>query len=380
MGNEATRSTGLRLVFSRNTSTESRHFVALVNLIGLMDHARRNKYGVGAFNVPDYETFQAILDTAVAKQSPVIIDVAEVHLKYIDLDDVAYVVKRAAERAPVPVALHLDHGEHFETIIRAVRAGFSSIMFDGSHLPFEENVRQTAEIVRICHACGVSVEAELGQVLGGEGTSERFEADPSVFTDPDEAVEFCARTNIDLLAISFGTAHGLYRGTPKLDFDRLDAIATRTKKPVVLHGGTGVSDEDFRKAVSLGITKINYYTQTSVTAVEATREILAANPDLVSYPLLLQQTREAIKKVLAHQMDVFGSAGICARFPDICIECDACTVPNVSLDGVADTGGHAYQHAPASAPADRSDKLTDDDVQTLIDAVTRAVLKGLNDA
>lgn len=344
--------------------------MALVNLLGMLDHARRHGYGVGAFNVPDYETLQAILDVAEELSSPVIIDVAEVHLKYIDLDDVATVVRRAAERAPIPVALHLDHGETFETVIRAVRAGFSSVMFDGSSLPYEENVAQTQEIVKICHACGVTVEAELGRVLGGEGTSERFEADPDQFTDPAQAEDFANRTRVDALAISFGTAHGLYKGTPKLDFGRLNEIARRTQKPLVLHGGTGVADDDFRKAISLGIAKINFYTQISVAAVERTRAVLQEDLELISYPLLLQRAREGVKEAVGHQMRVFGSAGICDRFPDICAECDACVLPDDSL--------HTDPPSEASAaPPAATQQLTRDETTELIKAVTRAVMEGL---
>ncbi len=343
--------------------------MALVNLLGMLDHARRHGYGVGAFNVPDYETLQAILDAAEALSSPVIIDVAEVHLKYIDLDDVATVIRRAAERASVPVALHLDHGETFETIIRAVRAGFSSIMFDGSSLPYEENVARTQEIVKICHACGVTVEAELGQVGGSEGGSARAEANPEHFTDPAQAEDFVNRTQIDALAISFGTAHGLYKGTPKLDFGRLNEIARRTQKPLVLHGGTGVTDDDFRKAISLGIAKINFYTQISVAAVERTRAVLATEPDLISYPELLERARQGVKIAVAHQMRVFGSAGICDRFPDICTECDACVLPSAPLT----TDG-----APAAAATgDASAPMTQDDTADLVKAVTHAVLEGL---
>lgn len=336
--------------------------MALVNLAGLLSHARRHGYGVGAFNVPDYETLQAILDVAVEKQSPVIVDVAEIHLKYIRLEEVAYVVRHAAERAPVPVALHLDHGESFETIMRAVRAGFTSVMFDGSSLPYEENVAQTSDMVRICHAMGVTVEAELGRVLGGEGTSERFEADPSLFTDPEQAEDFVRRTHVDALAISFGTAHGLYRGTPQLDFPRLAEIARRTQIPLVLHGGTGVADEDFRRAISLGIAKINYYTQMSVAAVECCRRTLQANPELVSYPQLLKAAREAIKEVIRHQMEVFGSAGICERFPELCTECDRCVPPRTPL------------REPSFSPPS---KLTETELHELVEAVTRAVVEGL---
>lgn len=357
-----------------------------VNLAGILNHARRHQYGIGAFNVPEYETLQALLDAAVEMQSPLIVDVAEVHLKYIDLDDVAYVVRRAAERAPVPVALHLDHGENFETIMRAVRAGFTSVMFDGSHLPYEENVRETAEIVRICHAMGVTVEAELGEVLGGEGTSERFEADPSLYTDPAQAEDFVRRTGLDALAISFGTAHGLYRGTPKLDFPRLEEISRRTQIPVVLHGGTGVTDEDFRKAISLGIAKINFYTQISVDAVEAARQMLAGNPDLVSYPQLLTGVRKVIQQTVMRQMQIFGSAGICARFPDLCHECQVCYPPNQSIGQRTPSREVGYHksgnpspssHVPAEGGDAANGKLSQSDVTELIEAVTQAVLKGL---
>ncbi|GIX06506.1 MAG: hypothetical protein KatS3mg115_0909 [Candidatus Poribacteria bacterium] len=343
--------------------------MALVNLGGLLHHALKHGYGVGAFNVPDYETLQAILDVAVEKRSPVILDVAEVHLKYIDLEEVAYVARRAAERAPVPVALHLDHGETFETIVRAIRAGFTSVMFDGSRLPYEENVARTREIVRICHACGVTVEAELGRVLGGEGTRERFEADPSLFTDPDQAVDFVRRTGVDALAIAFGTAHGLYRGTPKLDFPRLEEIARRTRIPLVLHGGTGVADEDFRRAIALGIAKINYYTQLSLAGIEGIRRALEEDPEIGSYPLLLQKARESIRAVVRHQMEVFGSAGVCDRFPDLCVACEQCFPSSEPIE--------EPRPCELSTPEAPSERLSEPQLRQLVERVMRAVLEEL---
>ena len=185
---------------------------------------------------------------------------------------------------------------------------------------------------------------------------------------------------MDALAISFGTAHGLYKGTPKLDFVRLSEIARRTGKPLVLHGGTGVTDDDFRKAISLGIAKINFYTQISVAAVERTRQVLQDDPELISYPQLLERAREGVKEAVGHQMRVFGSAGICDRFPDICVACEACVLPTDPLapsTGLAE-GASETTSAPASARSGEPTRhMGRDEVTDLIEAVTRAVVEGL---
>ncbi len=299
--------------------------MALVNMKDMLEDAKRHKYAVGAFNVLNIESLQGILEAAVELKSPVIINIAEVHFDYVDMEAMAPVVQRAAQLAPIPVALHLDHGLSLQTIVRAIRCGFTSVMYDGSEYPLEENIRRTKQIVDICHSVGVTVEAELGQVTGGEGGSkEGTVAEPSLFTDPQEAAIFVEETGVDALAVAIGTVHGLYKGEPKLDFDRLAEIARRVDIPLVLHGGTGVPDEDFKRAIQLGICKVNFYTQTSIAAVNRIKERLRKEPDLIKFPELLLEAKIGIKETVKRQIQVFGSVGMCDHPNPLCSSCRAC--------------------------------------------------------
>ncbi len=232
------------------------------------------------------------------------------HFKYVSLDSLVEAVKFEAARHDIPVVLNLDHGLHFESVVRALRLGFSSVMFDGSTLSYEENIRQTKEVVKMCHAVGVSVEAELGAVGGDEGGALYGEADSAKFTDPAIAREFVDSTGIDALAVAIGNAHGKYKGEPKLDFERLSAISQQTGIPLVLHGGSGISDADFRRAISLGIHKINFYTGMSQAALGAVEQRMAERkPMYDEFAELLLGIEEAITDVVAEQMRTFGSAG-----------------------------------------------------------------------
>ncbi len=284
--------------------------MSLVTLKHALDHAKTHQYAIGAFNVHNLNLLHGIINAAQQKSSPVIINVAEVHLQYTSLKEIAPIIRMAARRVDVPVVLHLDHGLNFDTIIGAIKCGFTSVMFDGSSLSYEENLKQTKEIVKIAHAACVSVEAELGAIGGDEGGGLYGEADSQYFTDPRLAKEFVEKTKVDCLAVAIGNAHGLYKGKPKLDFKRLEEIAQQTKIPLVLHGGSGISDDDFRRAVSLGIHKVNVYTAMSQAALKTISE--AINSDAASYDhyaQLLQQTETSISDVTKHHMDVFGSSG-----------------------------------------------------------------------
>ncbi|STQ61781.1 fructose-bisphosphate aldolase [Pseudescherichia vulneris] len=238
----------------------------LISLAEGLKHARVHQYALGAFNVLDTHFLRALFAAAKQQRSPFIINIAEVHFKYLSLDTLVEAVKYEAARHDIPVVLNLDHGLHFEAVVQALRLGFTSVMFDGSTLDYEENVRQTREVVKMCHAVGVSVEGELGAVGGDEGGALYGHADEAFFTDPEKARDFVDRTGIDALAVAIGNAHGKYKGEPKLDFTRLEAIRQQTALPLVLHGGSGISDADFRRAISLGIHKINFYTGMSQAA------------------------------------------------------------------------------------------------------------------
>ena len=300
--------------------------MGLVNLNDMLQHGYRHGYAVGSFNVVSLEFLNGVLEAAEKKRSPIIVSIAESHFKYIDIEQIAPVVEHMAQNASVPVVLNLDHGESLETVIRTLRCGFSAVMFDGSKLPFEENVEQTALIVKVAHAVGVSVEAELGQVGGAEGGSGLAVARREFFTDPDEARVFVERTGVDALAVAIGNAHGLYKGEPELDFERLEALREATGIPLVLHGGSGISDDDFRRAAHLGISKINFFTEMSREATERVKRMLSEDPAIIGLQDLLYGAKETIKEVVAERIEVFGSAGVCGTPNELCPGCQACAL------------------------------------------------------
>ncbi len=288
----------------------------LVNLKSVLARAVANRYAVGAFNVINLHFLEAIVQAAQAKRSPVILNIAEMHFPYVALEHICPAIKAMAEESDVPIALHLDHGESLAAVIRALRNGFTSVMFDGSGLPYEENVRQTAEVAGICHSVGVSVEAELGMVGGDEGGALAGTADPDLFTNPQQAGDFVRRTGIDALAVAIGNVHGNYRGEPQLDFARLEQIRDAAGIPLVLHGGSGIPDDDFRRAIGLGIAKINFFTGLSLAALDATAQgVRNAGRGYNDYPDLIRHVTEKVQAVVEQQIDVFGSGNACEQAP-----------------------------------------------------------------
>lgn len=266
------------------------------------------RYAVGAFNIANYVMAEGVIRAAEEKGLPVIINIAEVHFQILDMDNFMHYLLDRVHRSPAPMVIHLDHGYTYENIIKAIHYGFTSVMFDGSKLPYKENVARTREIVRIAHAAGVSVEAELGHVAGLEGEPGRAnEADTSVFTEPEEAERFVKETEIDALAVSIGTVHGVYKDEPRLDFARLKEIRKRVDIPLVLHGGTGLSREDFRKVIASGINKINFFTGNSVSAVEAVRKELSDKERYIDLPELILIAQRKVKEVTMEQMEIFGT-------------------------------------------------------------------------
>ncbi len=299
--------------------------MALVNLKDVLADARRQHYAVGSFNVVDLISLEGILEAAEAELSPVILAIAEVHFKYVNLENITPTIRDVALRSSVPVVLHLDHGESLEAVMLALRAGFTSIMFDGSKLPFEENIARTAEVVKMCHTVGVTVEAELGHIGGAEGGAGGAVAPPEEFyTKVEEAVEFYKRTKVDALAVAIGTAHGLYKGKPKLDFERLEKLNGALGIPLVLHGGTGLTIEDFRRCIDRGVAKVNFYTGMSVAATDRIKAQLKANPGYYDYPGLLQEAKAGIKKTVAKQINTFRSTGVCTPESALCMVCSGC--------------------------------------------------------
>ena len=254
----------------------------LVNLKEILEIAERDNIAIGMFNATGFDRLQAVIAAAEELGQPVIIAHAEVHNVYNDISIVGPAMVAAAKNAKVPVCVHLDHGVTMEMIYRALRIGFTSVMIDASALPYEENLALTKQVVEMSHAMGVSVEAELGRLVTGEAGSKE-ETDTTLkaedfYTDPAEAKAFCAETGVDALAIAFGTAHGFYTAQPKLDFDVVKNVKAATGLPLVMHGGSGVSEEGFKQAIANGIRKINYYSYMSKAGYEAAKkEIEAGN-------------------------------------------------------------------------------------------------------
>ena len=273
----------------------------LVNMKEILADARKNQYAVGLFNSTDTDMLEAVIAAAEEQRSPIIIGTAEVLLPYGELQLIAPSIIHAAKNASVPVAVHYDHGLTFERCIEALKLGFSSVMFDGSAHPYEENLAMTREIVKIAHAMGATVEGEIGHV----GEADNCDNDATdLYTTPKEALSFVKNTGVDALAVSIGTAHGAYKSKPKLDIDRLAAIRRVVDTPLVLHGGSGLSDDDFRNTIKNGIAKINIFTDLCVAGKKA----MADNLDL-SYLDMRNAKVKAIKEAVMKKMILFGSNG-----------------------------------------------------------------------
>ncbi|HHP50478.1 MAG TPA: class II fructose-1,6-bisphosphate aldolase [Moorella mulderi] len=280
----------------------------LVSLKSVLEGAEKEGYGVGAFNCHNLEFIQAILKAAELEAAPVIIQASQGAIKYAGLDYVASLVKVAASSTFIPVVLHLDHGTDFVQVMRALRAGFTSVMFDGSCLPLEENIALTKKVVEVAHAMGVSVEGELGRI---PGTEEHItvSAREAFFTDPQEAAFFVEETGVDALAVSVGTAHGIYQGPPEIDFQRLKELKEKVPVPLVLHGASGVPDGDLQRAVTLGVRKVNIDTDIRTAFVLSLRKTLAAAPQEIDPRKILGPAREAAVEVIRHKIRTLGSSG-----------------------------------------------------------------------
>lgn len=281
--------------------------MALVTTKELLLKAQEGGYAVGAFNVENMEMVQAVLAAAEELHSPVIMQTTPSTVKYAGLDYYYANVKTAAERASVPVVMHLDHGSSFELAMQALRTGYTSIMIDGSHGTFEENVAVSKAVADACHPSGVPVEAELGKVGGKEDDLEGGEGNP--YTDPLQAKEFVEKTGVDSLAVAIGTAHGVYKGTPKLDVERLSEIRKVVDIPLVLHGTSGVPDEAVKECIKRGICKVNYATDLRIAFSKGVNEVLKDHPETIDPKKYNAQGREEVKKYVMSKMEVCGSVG-----------------------------------------------------------------------
>ena len=282
--------------------------MGFVTMKELLQKAQREKYAVGAFNCNNMEIVQAIVAAAEAERAPVIIQASQGAIKYAGISYIVGLTRIAAEQASVPIALHLDHGTSFEQCVQCIRNGFSSVMIDGSKYPLEENIALTKKVVEVARAVGVSVEGELGKISGTEDDISVSERE-AFFTDPEEAERFCRETEVDALAVSIGTAHGQYKGIPKLDFDRLKEIVRRVSTPIVLHGSSGVPDEAIREAISLGVAKVNIDTNIREAFSNAARKVIEQNPREIDPRKILGPAREAMTEIIREKIRLFGSSG-----------------------------------------------------------------------
>lgn len=271
----------------------------LVNLSEILKKAQEGHYAVGLFNTTDTDMLEAVIAAAEECNSPVIIGTAEVLLPYGELQLIGPAMVAAAKRAKVPVVVHYDHGLTFDRCMEALKLGFSSVMFDGSLGDADANMAETRQVVRIAHAFGATVEGEIGHV--GEASSGDDKVS-DMYTTPEEALEFIANTGVDALAIAIGTAHGAYKEKPLLDIERLKEIRKATDVPLVLHGGSGLSDDDFRNTVKEGIAKINIFTDLCLAGKAATKDGEDL-PYLETRNLKVQYIKEAVKR----KMELFGS-------------------------------------------------------------------------
>lgn len=279
----------------------------LVTTKQMLLDAQKSNYAVGAFNVENMEMVMAVMEAAEELKSPVIMQTTPSTVKYAGLDFFLANVKAAAERASVPVAMHLDHGSSFELAMQAYRTGYTSIMIDGSHGSFEENIAVSKAVADACTPSGIPVEAELGKVGGKEDDLDGGDDNP--YTDPDQAVEFVKRTGITSLAVAIGTAHGVYKGEPKLDLDRLSEIREVVDIPLVLHGTSGVPDETVTECVNRGICKVNYATDLRIAFTKGVSEVFSENPDVIDPKKYNACGKERVKEYVMSKMKVCKSVG-----------------------------------------------------------------------
>src|SRR4030065_1531834 len=302
----------------------------LVTNKDLMVPARRNGYGIGAFNVNNLEAVLSVIEAAAEEKSPAIVAVTPSAIKYAGLPYISKIVRTAADLVSVPWSLSLVHGEDFEMASKCVGAGFTSVMIDGSHLKFEDNIALTKRVVDLVHPKGVSVEAELGRLAGVE--EKTIAEKEAILTDPEDAKKFADRTGVDSLAVAVGPSHGAYKfkTEPKLDFERLKTISKKLDLPLVLHGASsvpkwiiekaekygaqlegakGIPEEHIQKAISLGIAKINIDTDLRLAWTATVREVLANSPKEFDPRKILGPAKEAMKQVVKSKMKLFGSSG-----------------------------------------------------------------------
>ncbi|MCW9014647.1 MAG: ketose-bisphosphate aldolase [Gammaproteobacteria bacterium] len=291
----------------------------LVNMKDMLQHAYDHGYAVGAFDLVSLDFLQGIIDAAERSHAPVILSLAESHFEYFDFELIMPAVETAARRATVPVAIHLDHGASLASAVQAINTGCNGVMVDASAVGFTENTHITKSVVDMAHACGVPVEGELGYVPGVEGEDAERHPGDVAYTSLEESTAYVEQTGVDFLAVSIGTVHGRMKGKPRLDFQRLKQINDALGIPLVIHGGTGLSDDQFRQLIANGVAKINYYTALSDAAAKQIKNnINSANNG--GYTTLLENTRRVIAEETERCIHLWGSAG---RAAEILAQCEA---------------------------------------------------------
>ena len=286
--------------------------MAFVTTKEMLKEAQKGRYAVGAFNANNMEIIQAIVETAEEEKAPVILQASQGAIKYAGLESIVAMVKVMAEKVNIPVALHLDHGTDYHQNIKCLRAGFTSLMYDGSKLPFDENVKMTKKVVEMAHACDIPVEAELGQI-GKMGDSDEpgvaLERVKESMAVPEEALKFVELTEIDFLAAAVGTIHGCRTPFAKLDIPRIERIRELTGVPLVLHGASGVNDEEIKKGIAAGICKINIDTRIRMIFTKKMKEMLEENPNQIDPRKILGPAKDAAKEIIRDRIRVFGCNG-----------------------------------------------------------------------
>lgn len=274
----------------------------------LMQHALKENYAIGGFSAHNAETIQAILRAAQKKQAPVILMIGQKVIENMGLEQMKAMVDCFMADIDVPVCVHLDHSRKFEQTAKAIQLGFNSVMFDGSGFSFEENTATTKKLADFAHVFGIGVEGEIGKIGGTEDDITVSEED-AMLTTPEEALEFVKQTGVDYLAVSIGTAHGVYKKEPKLAFDRLKAIREKVDKPIVLHGGSGVPDEQVRKAISLGVCKVNVDTELRQAFTQGIVEVLKENEKEYQLGVSLGTGIRKMQEKVEEKIELFGSQG-----------------------------------------------------------------------
>ncbi len=293
--------------------------MALVNMRDMLYHAHDNNYAVGAFDLVSLDFLEAVIDAAERSRASIILSIAEPHFAHYDFELMLPAVEAAAKRASVPVAIQLDHGSSLESAFKAIKLGCNGVMLDASDSPLAENIKATRSVVEMSHGCGIPVVGELGYVAGMEGEGAQQHPGETAFTNPAEAKAYVERTGVDFLAVSIGTVQGRMKGRAKLDFQRLKQLNQAVNVPLVIHGGSGLNESQFRKLTALGVVKINYYTALSDVAAEVMRHQSRLNP-AGSFTELKQGVKQAIAAEVERCLRIWGCAG---RAAEVLTQCEA---------------------------------------------------------